>query len=128
MRKYCDKQLSELRASKSATRWLQDENNKHQLSPWALDLTIGIRNAYERESTPLKTLLMNFIWDGRAWTLGGGVVSTTLEVLKDTPAFVYDLLGDYATRSALYHHRSTPIADDVPFNVLDNLSPRLVWL
>jgi hypothetical protein len=95
--KYCDKKMKHLRTWKSEKKWRHDED-KSRLSPWALDIVLGIQHAYKWDVKDLKAMLMEFIWVGRGWTLGNRrLVSALRNHLKDTPAIMDDLLSQYAS-------------------------------
>ncbi|KAH8767329.1 hypothetical protein F5883DRAFT_521940 [Diaporthe sp. PMI_573] len=95
--KYCDKKMKHLRTWKSEKKWRHDED-KYRLSPWALDIVLGIQHAYKWDVKDLKAMLMEFIWVGRGWTLGNRrLVSALRNHLKDTPAIMDDLLSQYAS-------------------------------
>lgn len=101
VRKYCDKRLKQLCTIESESKWLQDDGNQDELSPWALDLVLGARDAYTWNFDVLKRILMEFLWAGRVWTLRGGIASTVLSHFKDTPVFVTDLVGHFASKKWL---------------------------
>lgn len=96
VRDYCDKRMKELCMTPYRPTWRHPQQ-LNQLSPWALDLVEGLRQAYEWRISDLKSVLMEFIWVARALTLESGMASVLFDHLKDTPGFTDDFLGRYAS-------------------------------
>ncbi|KAG6353628.1 hypothetical protein INS49_005336 [Diaporthe citri] len=106
---YCDRRMKQLCTRLFRPKWANEIKGK--LTAWAIDMIIGIRGAYRWNVEGLKAVLVEFTWAGRRCTLDARIVSTTLDHLKDTPAFVADLLAFFAstssTKSAVWApHRS----------------------
>lgn len=97
VRSYCDERLKQLCTIGNVQKW-RHKDDKKKLSPWALDIVLGIREAYKWNIEDLKKVLMEFIWTGRNWTLRSDLANITFDCLKDTPTCVTDLLGYYASR------------------------------
>lgn len=93
---YCDKRMKQLCTRLFRPKW-KESGSKGKLTPWAIDMILGIRGAYRWNIEGLKAMLVEFIWAGRRYTLDASIVSTTLDQLKDTPAFVADLLAFLAS-------------------------------
>lgn len=98
VRSYCDKRMKELCISPHRPTW-RHILQINELSPWALDLIQGLRQAYEWQITDLKAVIMEFIWIGRSVTLQTGIASVLFDHLKDTPKFSDDFLGKYVSKS-----------------------------
>lgn len=96
VRSYCDKRLKQL-CTIGNVEWWRHKDDEKKLSPWALDVILGIREAYKWNIEDLKKVLMEFMWTGRRWTLRNDLVNITFDGLKDTPTCVTDLLGYYAS-------------------------------
>lgn len=96
VRNYCDRRLKQIFTVGTAPRWWH-KDDVNRLSPWALDVMTGIREAYKWNIEDLKKVLMEFIWSARFCTLRNGMASITFDCLKDTPTCVTDLLGYYAS-------------------------------
>lgn len=96
VRGYCDKRIKELFITSSQPTWRHPHRVK-QLSPWALDLVEGLRQAYKWRISDLKAVLMEFIWVAREHTLDSGWASVLFNHLKDTPSFMDDFLGGYVS-------------------------------
>lgn len=96
---YCDKRMKYLcmRRTIFQPKW-RDHQDESKLQPWALDIVLGIKKAYEWKIEDMKAVLMEFIWVGRRFTLDEPICSTLLICLTDTPGFIGDLLGKYAAR------------------------------
>lgn len=95
--RYCDKQVKQLCTYGSDVSWVSDPTNDDQLSPWALDLVLGLLRAYQKHTHELRDVLMEFIWVRRYDTLYPGTLPTILDLFKDEPSFVEDFMGWYAT-------------------------------
>lgn len=96
VRSYCDERLKQLCTRDGEQKW-RHEDDRSRLSPWALDIVLGIRDAYKWNIEDLKKVLLEFIWNGRNWTLRSDLAGITFDCLKDTPTCVTDLLGYYAS-------------------------------
>lgn len=92
----CDKRLKELCTFNRWNKWHHQEKLE-MLSPWALDLVLGIREAYKWNIEHLKKVLLEFTWAGRNATLRKFMAKITLDHLKDVPNFVTDLIGYYGS-------------------------------
>lgn len=96
VRSYCDKRLKQLCTWNSATK-VHDPDRQNTLSPWGLDLVLGVKRAYDLKVEDLKAVFMEFIWIGRMWTFRNGNAAALRNHLSDTPAFMDDLLAKYAS-------------------------------
>lgn len=96
--KYCDIRMKQLCTRGLRPKWAQ--GNTGELTSWAIDMMLGIQNAYRWNIEGLKAVLLEFIWAGRRYTLDASIVSTTLDHLKDTPAFVANLLAFFSHNSS----------------------------
>lgn len=96
--KYCDKRMKQLCTRLFRPKW-RESGSKGELTPWAIDMISGIQGAYKWNIGGLKAVLVEFVWAGRRCTLDASTVSTTLDHLKDTPAFVADLLAFFASNT-----------------------------
>lgn len=114
VRDYCDKRIKELCIIPHLPTWRHPRVD--QLSPWALDLVEGLRQAYEWRISHLKSVLMEFIWVARTWTLQSGIASVLFDHLKDTPKFADDFLGKYVSKSWLRNSVWVPPRDKVTSN------------
>lgn len=115
VRDYCDKRMKELCISPHRPTWRHPQR-LNQLSPWALDLVEGLRQAYEWKSSHLKSVLMEFIWVARTLTLQSGIASVLFDHLKDTPRFTDDFLGRYASKPWVRDSVWVPPRDKVTSN------------
>lgn len=89
--------MKKICTGRARPKWHTSENVKG-LTPWALDMVLGIRFAYKWDIEPLKAVLLEFIWAGKRHTLAKGMSSMTLEHLKDAPSFATDLVGYLACK------------------------------
>lgn len=98
--KYCDKRMKQLCTRLFRPKWGQwARGNTIELTPWAIDMILGIQGAYRWNIEDLKAVLVEFMWAGRRYILDAQIASTTFDHLKDTPAFVADLLAFFASNS-----------------------------
>lgn len=96
VRSYCDKRMKQLCTRDFEPGWTPKLNDV-ELSPWAVDMVLGIGEAYNYHTSEMMDILMEFIWVGRHTTLNPDVTPIILDLLKDTPDFVVDLISWYAT-------------------------------
>lgn len=95
---YCDKKMKQICTYGSPPTWSNLFNRK-KLTPWALDVVLGLRCTYKWNIEHLKAVLMEFIWIARTWVLTPILISTLNDHFKDVPAFKDDLLCKYASAS-----------------------------
>lgn len=127
---YCDKRMKELCISPHRPTWRHPEN-LNQLSPWALDLVEGLRQAYEWRISDLKSVLMEFIWVARSVTLQCGIASVLFDHLRDTPSFTDDFLGRYASslwaRDSVWVPPRDKVTSNHSFNYCLRCSMPMIW-
>ncbi|KAG8158348.1 hypothetical protein KVR01_012109 [Diaporthe batatas] len=93
---YCDKRMKQFCTFGVASDWMSTATTG-ELTPWALDLISGVRQSYKWNAEHLKAVLMEFLWVGRFDTLRFGGASVLFHHLTDTPKFMDDFLGYYAS-------------------------------
>lgn len=93
--RYCEKRWTQISTRpRSEVRWAEGDDT--ELSLWALDMVLGIRNAYGCHFSELQDILMEFLWIGRGETLCPDIVPAVLRLCNDTPDVVVDLISWYS--------------------------------